>query len=84
MRLARTSACGQERFLMPKLLDERPLVRINARVYAEDWDALGELTTSDMKRNELLRRILHTYVVQAKDQMRRAIDAIEREPASID
>lgn len=62
---------------MPKLLNEKPLTRICLRVYTEDWEELKRLASSDVKRNELARRIIHSYVTQAKDHIRRAVDEAE-------
>lgn len=62
---------------MPKLSDEKELILVSLRVYKEDWDALDDLTTPGLKKNALARRILHTYVVRAKDRIRAAIDAAD-------
>lgn len=62
---------------MPKLSDERPLIIVSLRIYKEDWEALDELVTPTLKKNALVRRIVHTYVVRAKDRIRAAIDAAD-------
>jgi hypothetical protein len=67
---------------MPKLSDERELIVVSLRLYKEDWEALDDLVTPTLKKNALIRRIINTYVVRAKDRIRAAIDAADARSAA--
>jgi hypothetical protein len=62
---------------MPKLANEEEVIRVSLFVYKADWRALDHLTTSEMNKSALARRILHTYVTQAGARIRAAIDRTE-------
>jgi hypothetical protein len=58
---------------------ERSLRKIHLRIYEEDYQAIkNELITDEAGINKLLRTVIHSFVTNARDDIRRAIDRAER------
>lgn len=58
---------------MPRKTD-KPLIRVAVRLFKEDYEALNRMTNSDVKKNELIRRVIHTFIVHNEDRVRAKID----------
>lgn len=63
---------------MPKKV-AKPLKKITTRVFEEDYQELEKFSTPERTTQELLRDILHQFIVQAGARLRTKIDALESE-----
>lgn len=62
---------------MPKLIEE-PIVKINLRIFARDYEAIKRMASREVTANELIRSAIHSFVINTEDAIRRRIDEEER------
>ena len=61
------------------LISDKPLKRVCIRLWEDDYDAIQRLANegSETSTNEIIRTIVHNYVLRMKDLERRKLDAIQ-------
>ena len=56
----------------------KPLIKITTRIFEEDYEELKRFATPDYPMQEMMRDILHQFVVQSGARLRAKIDQLEK------